>query len=79
VMFTFFIPRFDSKMTLHRQLAAAARRAETVAAGVPLPEQVKFQNARKRVRDALTQAGIAAQIDSLVVQLLDSQLLEMGE
>jgi hypothetical protein len=79
VMFTLPIPRFDNKMTLHRQLAAAARRAQAVAVGVRLPEGVKFQSARKHVRGALTQAGIAAQIDALVVQLLDSQLMEMGE
>jgi hypothetical protein len=50
----------------------AAREAETAAAAVPLPEGVKFQRARKLVRDGLTEAGIAPSIDALVTRLLDS-------
>jgi hypothetical protein len=42
-----------------------------VAAAVPLPENVKFQRARKLIRDALTEAGIASRIEQLVAQLLD--------
>jgi hypothetical protein len=36
-----------------------------------LPEAVKFQRARKIVRDALTEAGIAPRIDASVARLLD--------
>jgi hypothetical protein len=32
---------------------------------------VKFQRARKLVRDGLTEAGIAPSIDALVARLLD--------
>lgn len=65
------IPRFDNKSSLHNDLAKAARRAETFAAGLALPDGMKFQRARKLVRDALTDAGIAPRIDALVAQLLD--------
>ena len=71
-MFTLPIPRFDEKLKLHRDLAAAARRAEELAANVALPENVKFQRARKLVRGALTEAGIAPRIDALVAKLLDT-------
>jgi hypothetical protein len=71
VMFNLPIPRFDPASALHGKLAAAAREAETAAAAVPLPEGVKFQRARKLVRDGLTEAGIAPSIDALVARLLD--------
>ncbi|MEX0851764.1 MAG: hypothetical protein WD036_00555 [Bauldia sp.] len=71
IMFTLPIPRFDPKNTLHAELAEAAREAEEIAATVPLSESVKFQRARKLVRDALTEAGIAPRIDALVARLLD--------
>jgi hypothetical protein len=71
VMFTLPIPRFDRTEPLHLELAAAGRDAESLAASVALPEGVKFQGARKLVRDALTEAGIAARIDDLVARLLD--------
>ena len=44
-MFNLPIPRYDSKIKLHRDLAAAAEKAEAVAAAVALPEGVKFQRA----------------------------------
>jgi len=54
-------------------LAAAGRDAENLAASLPLPEAVKFQRARKLVRDALTEAGISTRIDRLVARLLDGE------
>jgi hypothetical protein len=71
VMFTLPIPRFDPTVSLHAELAAAAADAEALAATVVLPEGVKFQRARKLVRDALAEAGIAQRIDALVARLLD--------
>jgi hypothetical protein len=71
VMFTLPIPRFDRKNGLHGELADAAREAEKVAAGVELSEAVKFQRARRLVRDALAEAGIAQRIDALVARLLE--------
>jgi len=71
VMFTLPIPLFDPSVPLHNELAAAAAEAERVAAAFELPETVKFQRARKLIRDALTESGIAPHIDELVAQLLD--------
>ena len=70
VLFNLPIPAFDGKNRLHRDLAAAAAKAETCAAQLALPESVKFQRARGLVRAALTEAGIAQTIDALVDKLL---------
>jgi hypothetical protein len=72
VMFNLPIPRFDEKNKLHRDLAEAAEKAEAIAAKVALPDKVKFQQARRIVRDALTEAKIAQKIDTLVAKLLDN-------
>ena len=79
VMFTLPIPRFDVTMALHNDLAAAAAEAERIAAAFELPETVKFQRARKLIRDALTESGIAPHIDGLVARLLDSLPVEGDE
>lgn len=71
VMFTLPIPRFDTSLALHNELAAAAAEAERIAAAFELPESVKFQRARKLIREALTESGIAPHIDDLVARLLD--------
>jgi len=70
-MFTLPIPRFDPSQPLHNELAAAAAEAERIAAAFELPEAVKFQRARRLIRDALTETGIAPHIDELVARLLD--------
>jgi hypothetical protein len=70
VVFTLPIPRFDGAASLHTDLADAARDAGRAAAEVPLPESVKFQRARKLIRDALTDAGIAPRIEALVARLI---------
>ena len=70
-MFTLPIPRFDATVTLHNDLAAAAAEAERIAAAFELPETAKFQRARKLIRDALADAGIASRVDDLVARLLD--------
>ena len=71
VVFNLPIPRFSAGIKLHRDLATSAERAESVAAAVVLPEGVKFQRARKMVRDALAEAGVSAIINALVAELLD--------
>jgi hypothetical protein len=73
VVFNLPIPRYDSKIKLHRDLAAAAERAEAAAAAVTLPEGVKFQRARSLVRAVLKDAGVADAIDALVAKLLDAK------
>jgi hypothetical protein len=71
VIFNLPIPRFDERNAVHRALTEAATRAETIAAAVDLPEDVKFQRARGIVRTALAAAGVALEIDRLVAELLD--------
>jgi hypothetical protein len=70
VMFTLPIPRFDPREQLHESLAALAQKAEAVAANVVIGGSVKFQRARKLIREALTEAGIAQEIDRAVGELL---------
>ena len=65
------IPRFDSKVFLHAELARTAGEAERVAKTVPLTNSIRFQRARKLVRDALIAARITARIEELVEQLLN--------
>ncbi|WP_036291240.1 hypothetical protein [Methylosinus sp. PW1] len=72
VIFNLPIPRFDAKDATHAALAKAAAKAEKLAAGLVLPEGVKFQRARRLVREALADAGVAQEIDALVAHLLDS-------
>jgi hypothetical protein len=71
VMFNLPIPIFEPSERLHNELAAAAAEAERIAAAFELPETVKFQRARKLIRDALTETGIAQHVDELVARLLD--------
>jgi hypothetical protein len=71
VMFNLPIPLFDASVPLHNQIAAAGAQAERIAGAFELPETVKFQRARKLIRDALTETGIAPRIDELVARLLD--------
>jgi hypothetical protein len=71
VIFNLPIPRFNEADSLHNAIAGAAREAETLAASVVLPENVKFQRARGLIRAALTDAGVAQRIDALVTRLLD--------
>lgn len=73
VMFNLPIPRFDEKSKLHRDLAQAAEQAEKIAAEVALPDNVKFQRARKLIRDALAEAKVSQKIDALVAKLLDAK------
>lgn len=70
VMFNLPIPIFDRRQALHRDLAVAGAVAEAAAAMVELKEGEKFQRARKRVRDALIEDGIAVEIEKLVEKLL---------
>ena len=64
------IPEYDPRNPLHRDLARAGVRAETLAAAVPLRENAGFRAHRAAIRKALAEAGIAAEIDTLVARLL---------
>ncbi len=66
------IPEYDDTELLHRNLAAAARRAEAVAALVSLTEAQHFTAKRRAIRAALAEDGVAAEIEALVDALLPS-------
>jgi SAM-dependent methyltransferase len=70
LMFGLPIPKFDESKQLHRQLAAAGARAEEVAMAVPLREGAHFVSARRQIRQALAEDGVAARIEKLVEELL---------
>ena len=62
---------------LHQELAAAAERAANVAAKVPLKEGMYFVTARKHIRTALHDDGIAQEeIEELVERLLAALAVE---
>lgn len=71
VIFNLPIPRYDPADDTHVALAKLAGKAEKIASAVDLPEGVKFQRARRLVRDALVDSGLATQIDAAVGALLD--------
>ncbi len=64
-------PKFDATVETHMLLAAAAAEAETVAAGVVLPD-VSFQAQRRRLRETFAESGVSAKLDTLVADLLRS-------
>jgi hypothetical protein len=70
-VFAAAFPIFDPASDLHTGIAAAAAGAEKVAAELDLPEELKFTTARARVREALEESGIAAQIEKLIGELLN--------
>jgi hypothetical protein len=78
-MFNLPIPRFNASEPLHNELAAAAVEAERIAGALELPEALKFQRARKLIRDALTETGIAQHVDELVARLLDESPPNEGD
>jgi hypothetical protein len=70
LVWTLPIPEYDEREVLHRDLAAAAIRAEAVAALVPLNDAHHFTAKRRAIRAALAEDGIAAEIEALVDALL---------
>ena len=51
-------------------LVELAARAEEVAAAVELPEGIRFEAWRRRIRQGLVSDGVAADLDQAVTQLL---------
>ena len=70
VMLSLPIPPFDRANKLHRALARAAKHAEEVAGAVQIAEGTHFIKARKKIRTALHEDGIAEKIDQMVAELL---------
>ena len=65
-VFNLPIPRFDAGNPLHGELAQAAKTAEEIANAVEVKENEHFTRVRARVRSALAEHGIAAQLEQLV-------------
>jgi hypothetical protein len=64
------VPDFDSKQTLHKEIARAGEIASRLAERVELPESIHFVRARQVIRRALHEHGIAQKIDKLVEKVL---------
>ena len=64
------VPTFAGNDPLRQELAAAAARATSVAITNPLSEDIYFVTARKHIRTALHDHGIAQEIEELVNRLL---------
>ena len=69
-VFNLAIPKFDGNDPLHRELARMAKTAEEVAKAVSEKEGEHFTRTRKRVRSALAEHGIAAELERLATKLL---------
>ena len=72
-VFNLPIPRFDSGNMHHLQLAAAGARAEAVADAVPGVESKYFVTARRHIRSALVDDGVADQLEALATKLLQGE------
>lgn len=70
-VFNLPIPLFNANNQLHRDLAEAASRAESVAATVELKEGEHFTRSRKRIRLTLIENGVAGEIEKMVSKLID--------
>ncbi|HLY57096.1 MAG TPA: N-6 DNA methylase [Stellaceae bacterium] len=70
LVWTLPIPEYDDTDPLHRDLAAAASRAEEIARLVDLSEARHFTAKRRAIRDALVAAGVAQEIEAMVDALL---------
>ncbi len=64
------IPSFDPANLLHTALATAGHHAEAIATQVPLEESAYFTTARRQIRTALSENGVAEELDGLVTELL---------
>ena len=73
LMFELVIPAFDPKNAAHKKMVKASRRAEEVAIDVRLPERCHFTRARRLIREALQEDGVAEDIERLVARLLEGQ------
>ena len=69
-VFNLPIPRFDAGNSLHCGIAQAAETAEEIANAVEVKEAEHFTRARARVRSALAEHGVAAQLERLVGEVL---------
>lgn len=69
-VFALAFPTFDPGDDGHEALARLGENAEKIAAQVELDATSQFQKARRVMREALIESGVAAQIDRAVTDLL---------
>lgn len=69
-VFAVAFPLFDPSVELHQELVALAGRAEAVAESMEFDLTRQFQRARRAIREALREEGIAAELDRAVNALL---------
>jgi hypothetical protein len=69
-VFALAFPLFDSGNHIHSELADLAARAETVASEVELDASWQFQKARRIIREAVREDGVASEIDLAVAELI---------
>ncbi len=69
-VFAVAFPMFDPSAGLHQELVALAERAEGVAGELDFDPTRQFQHARRAIREALREEGIAAELDLAVSDLL---------
>jgi SAM-dependent methyltransferase len=70
LVWTLPIPEFDAGEVLHKDIAAAAFRAAEIASRVELAVEAHFTTKRRMIRQALTEDGVAVEIERLVDALL---------
>ena len=70
LVWTLPIPEFDAGEVLHTDIAAAALRAAEIASHVELPAEAHFTAKRRMIRLALTEDGVAVEIERLIDALL---------
>ena len=70
LVWTLPIPEYDETDALHKDLAAAAAHAETVAAAVELTDSQHFTAKRRAIRAALVADGVAAEMEAMLDALL---------
>lgn len=70
LVWTLPVPEYDYTEPLHRDLAAAALHAETVAAATKLTDAQHFTTKRRAICAALVADGVAAEMEAMVDALL---------
>jgi hypothetical protein len=72
------IPLYDGEDPTHRRLVELAAQAETVAADVDVSKYGTFQAQRRLIREELVRQGLAAEIDDLVMFLVQITEAQVG-
>ncbi len=64
------IPRFDSAVALHAELAALGLAAKELAEAVVLPERARFESKRAAIRRSIGESEVGRNIERAVTELL---------